>query len=359
MEEEPNNENITLEITEEEPVAEEPVAAEEPVVVEEPVAEEPVVDEPVVDEPVAVEEPIAEEPVVVEEPVVEEPVAEEPVVEEPVVEEPVVEEEPAAVEEPVAVEQPVALETVPKIIFIVPYRDRQQHLEFFKTQMTKVLEDMSPSDYKIWIIHQNDAREFNRGGMKNIGFLAIKNKYPNDYKNITIVFNDVDTMPYSKNFLNYETTPGVIKHFYGYTYTLGGIVSIKAGDFERINGFPNFWAWGYEDNLLQKRAASAGITIDRSQFYPIMHKDIMQLKDGLHRLVNRGEFDKFLSETNDGIFTIQNLQYSLDEATGFVTVNGFVTNTAPNPAQNSTFDLRAGNVPFRGSRRGSRMGMFM
>ena len=59
-------------------------------------------------------------------------------------------------------------------------------------------------EYKIYYIHQNDKREFNRGAMKNIGFMVIKDKYPNDYQNITLVFNDVDTMPYSKNFLNFN-----------------------------------------------------------------------------------------------------------------------------------------------------------
>ena len=153
---------------------------------------------------------------------------------------------------------------IPKIIFIVPYRNREQHQLFFSKQMKYVLEDIS--NYKILYIHQKDKREFNRGAMKNIGLLVIKDLYPNDYKNINLVFNDVDTMPFTKNFLNYFTKPNIVKHFYGFRNTLGGIVSIMANDFENINGFPNFWSWGYEDNELQNRVLHHKITIDRSQF---------------------------------------------------------------------------------------------
>ena len=141
-------------------------------------------------------------------------------------------------------------EITPKVIFIVPYRDREQQLLFFQRQMEYILEDYQENHCKVIVAHQNDKRSFNCGAMKNIGFLIVKQLYPNSYKNITLIFNDVDTMPFNKNFLNFETQKGIVKHFYGFKHTLGGIVSINAEDFERINGFPNFWAWGYEDNLL-------------------------------------------------------------------------------------------------------------
>jgi hypothetical protein len=48
----------------------------------------------------------------------------------------------------------------------------------------------------------------------------------------------------SKNLINYATTVGNIKHFYGFTFTLGGIVSITGEDFEKMNGYLNLWSLG-------------------------------------------------------------------------------------------------------------------
>ena len=149
-------------------------------------------------------------------------------------------------------------EFIPKRVFIVPYRNRPQHKFFFSKYMSFILEDKD--DYEILFSHQCDARTFNRGASKNIGFIAVKNKYPQHYKDITIIFNDVDTIPFTKIF-DYDTTQGVVKHYYGYKYALGGIVVIKGGDFEKINGFPCYWGWGMEDNALQKRCERYNITI--------------------------------------------------------------------------------------------------
>ena len=288
-------------------------------------------------------------PIIVQEPeqiIVEEP--EQIIVQEP---EPIIVQEPA----PIIVQEPEPItqqpDNIPKIIFIIPYRDRPQHLHFFNEQMGKVLSNMPKTDYKIFFAHQQDHRNFNRGAMKNIGFLVVKEKYPNHYKNITLVFNDVDTMPYTKNFLNYDTKTGTVKHFYGYKFALGGIVSIKAGDFEKTNGFPNFWAWGYEDNMLKQRVDKAGLTIDYNQFYPILDGNILQLKDGLERIVSRTEFDKYTTNTADGFSDITDLTYNIDDKTGFINITTFETKTNSTDVQTKIHSLANGNKPFSGRAR--------
>jgi hypothetical protein len=241
---------------------------------------------------------------------------------------------------------------IPKLIFVIPYRDREQHQKFFDFQMKRVLEDYKKNEYMFIYSHQQDERPFNRGAMKNIGFLYAKKLFPNDYKNITFVFNDVDTMPYTKNLLNYETNHGNVKHFYGFKYTLGGIISIKGSDYEKINGFPNYWAWGYEDNALQYRVLNAGLNIDRSQFYPIMDKNILQLKDGITRIVNRGEFDRYEDEVkykinNDGIYSISSIASHYDENTNFLNITSFQTPISENPQLTKIHDMRQGAVVFK------------
>jgi len=249
-------------------------------------------------------------------------------------------------------------EAIPSMIFIVPYRDRSQQQGFFARHMKSVMEDIPADDFKIYYIHQTDKRDFNRGAMKNIGFLMVKDKYPKHYKNITLIFNDVDTMPYSKNFLKYTTKPGVVKHFYGYKFALGGIVSITGGDFEKTLGFPNFWAWGYEDNTLKKRVDKQKLEIDYNQFYEIMDKNILQLKDGLKKVVNRTEFDAYMSNTeNTGHHTIRNLSYEINETNGFVNVKTFDTEKPNNPNEHIQYDIRQGTKPFKTGRRGGGMRM--
>jgi hypothetical protein len=243
--------------------------------------------------------------------------------------------------------------SIPKKVFIVPYRNRIQHKFFFLKQMTFILEDTD--DYEIYFSHQCDTRTFNRGAVRNIGFLAVKNKYPYDYKNITIIFNDVDTIPFHKIF-NYDTTPGVVKHYYGYKYALGGIVVIKGADFERINGYPCYWGWGMEDNTLQKRCQRFGLNIDRTNFYKIGSPEILQLFDGISRIISRS--DPWRSETDkgtDGLITISKLKYTIDNASlnpadnvysvdnpriFYVNISTFSTETSYDSQEYFNYDLR-------------------
>jgi chemotaxis protein histidine kinase CheA len=362
---------------EETPVEEAPVAVEESPVEEVPALAEQVEETPVEESPVEEVPALAEQ--VEETPVEESPVEELPAPFETEEEAPAaVEETPAPIEEPVDVIPPetpteptniiftidtnVPSVSIPNIVFIVPYRDRQKQYEFFSKHMKSVLEDISPETYKILYIHQTDTRSFNRGAVKNIGFLTVKNMYPNDYQNITLVFNDIDIMPYTKNFFDYRTSPGTVKHFYGFTFTLGGIVSINAGDFERINGFPNFWAWGFEDNMLQNRVIQNGITIDRSVFYLVLDKNVLHFSDGITRNVNRTEYDIYEKNTQEGWNSISNLQYNYNPDTGFVDVTQFTTPREEDVNATHQHDMRKGNIPFpsnKNPKRRPRMGMIM
>tara|TARA_B100001063_G_C16762422_1_gene556687 strand:+ start:547 stop:1260 length:714 start_codon:yes stop_codon:yes gene_type:complete len=191
------------------------------------------------------------------------------------------------------------------IIFIIPYRNREQHKYFFIKHMTPILEKYN---YELIFVHQNDNRTFNRGAMKNIGFLYAKEKYEN-YKEITFVFHDIDTLPYREDLFNYHTTTNKIKHFYGFTFCLGGIFSIKGEDFEKINGFPNYWNWGYEDNVIQTRALKYNILIDRNEFKEFCNMDILHLLDNPNKIKLKIK-KKDILQTYDGINTLKNINYN-------------------------------------------------
>ena len=242
---------------------------------------------------------------------------------------------------------------IPKRVFIVPYRNRIQHKFFFSKYMSFILE--TDEDYEIYFTHQCDARTFNRGAIKDIGFMAVKNKYPQHYKDITFIFNDVDTIPFTKIF-DYETTHGVVKHYYGFKYALGGIVVMKGSDFEKTNGFPCYWGWGMEDNALQKRCEAVGLKIDRSVFYNIGSPEILQLFDGISRIISkkdpwRGENDNGV----DGLRTISQLKYTVDEKSEnpndniftvhnnkimFINVTTFLTHITFGSEEYYNYDLR-------------------
>lgn len=218
----------------------------------------------------------------------------------------------------------------PKFIFIIPYRNREQHRIFFSTYIQKIMEDIPKDEWAYYFVHQTDNRPFNRGAMKNIGFLAIKYRYPNDYKNIIMIFNDIDTLPYDKNILDFNTTNGTIKHYYGFKFALGGIFSITGEDFEKTSGFPNFWAWGGEDNLIHTRALKVGLKIDRSVFFSLGDMNILQFADGLKRLICRDELATTLEPDNiDGLTTIKNLNYKFFDDLHMIDVTTFESLVSP------------------------------
>lgn len=229
--------------------------------------------------------------------------------------------------------------TIPKLVFIIPYRNREEHKRIFLNHMKEILQEYRENEYEIIFSHQTDKREFNRGAMKNLGFLSIKQKYPHDYHTITFVFHDIDTIPREKGMIEYETKQGVVKHFYGFKFALGGIVSITGYDFERINGFPNLWGWGFEDNSLQGRVLQAKIEIDRSQFYPFKDERILQLEHGSVRKLDNMVVHKFKDFTN-GLNKLMKHRYNIQKIENNIYMVNHVSWDIPERENSIIYEIR-------------------
>ena len=225
----------------------------------------------------------------------------------------------------------VVKDKTPEIIFIVPYRDRKPQRYAFIKIMTHILEDLN---CKVLFVHQRDKRPFNRGAMKNLGFIHVKKMYPNKYKDITLVFHDIDNMPWYKGQFSYTTQRNTINHFYGYPRALGGIFAIKAWDFEHINGFPNIWTWGLEDNMLLRRAEQYNKKVIRPEFVHLEknNNNIIGLWHGWDRLVNphiehKGRADR----GQDGIRSLYHLEIDYKKIDNlFIEVNIIAFQTGEN-----------------------------
>jgi hypothetical protein len=215
---------------------------------------------------------------------------------------------------------------VPRKIFIIPYRNRKNQKKQFLKHMTEViLVDEPKGSYEIYFAHQYDSRPFNRGAMKNIGFLAMKKKYPLYYKQITFIFNDVDTYPSVKGMIGFDTIPGIVKHYYGYEFALGGIFAIKGIDF----------------NTIQDRALAYGLTIDRSEFYHMRDNRIIRAFDGFERVISKRDSVVYKRETPDNITSLNNLKWFIENE--YINITHFESGMDSSIQEYSTHDIRSGN----------------
>jgi hypothetical protein len=107
--------------------------------------------------------------------------------------------------------------------------------------------------------------------------------------------------------------------------------SIKGADFERINGFPSFWSWGYEDNVIYDRALLHNININRSQFYPILHQNIIHILDSFSKMTSlKNKTMAMNKNVTDGLNTLKNIQYKWNLKTNMLDIDTFTCSYSPN-----------------------------
>jgi len=232
----------------------------------------------------------------------------------------------------------------PHTIFIIPYRDRAKHKEMLDEYLELVLkhnEWEEGKDVLIWYAHQCDQRPFNRGAMKNMGLFAAKKVFPSSYRDITLVFHDVDSIPVRADMIPYRTITGVVAHYYGYKWALGGIVAMKAGDFEDVGGFPNFWGWGLEDNCLHMRCEDAKLERDHRFLFDISDRRIRRPFDGVTRTYSNREANILKSENPDKVSDLKDVSFKIEGR--MLNVTSFTTGRNPDQSEFAQHDIRSGS----------------
>ena len=156
-----------------------------------------------------------------------------------------------------------------KLAIIVPYRDRQEHLDVFVPHMREFLKDKG-IDYEIFIAEQTDDRPFNYGKLCNIASKEVGEEYT------YFAFHDIDMLPindecdydYPDVPLHLATNVEAHGNKLPYPQYFGGVVLISREDFENANGYSNeYWGYGFEDLDLLYRLQRSGAYLEK--FYDL------------------------------------------------------------------------------------------
>lgn len=179
-----------------------------------------------------------------------------------------------------------------KYSIIIPYRNREDHLQILLTRLQEVFKDES---HEIIVSEQDDDENFQIACVENIGYQKSNGEiiilhqvdyYPTDDVSYEVtdqpilparrgVFLDKDNkspreyMDIPAGYRKWETE--IDPNFYG------GIICMKREHYEQINGLnPLYRGWGNEDEDLRERFVWAGIPVKRNEvgtFLCLYHED--------------------------------------------------------------------------------------
>ncbi|XP_052811815.1 beta-1,4-N-acetylgalactosaminyltransferase bre-4-like [Mya arenaria] len=171
-----------------------------------------------------------------------------------------------------------------RIAIIIPFRDRQKHLDILAYYLVPVLKRQEVA-FRIFVVEQYGNKTFNKGRLMNIGFTEARKYDEFD----CFIFHDVDLIPEDDR--NMYTclenprhmSPAVDKFKYKLPYKglVGGVLSFRSKHFIKVNGYSNlFWGWGGEDDDMYHRLIASKITILRTPFETGRYKMIKHGRKG-------------------------------------------------------------------------------
>jgi glycosyltransferase involved in cell wall biosynthesis len=222
-----------------------------------------------------------------------------------------------------------------KYSIIIPYRNREEHLQIMLPRLKEVFKDES---YEIIVSEQNDNDNFRIACVENIGFQYAKGDiivlqqvdyYPTE--DVSYDVTDYPILPARKGiFLDKDNQsprefldiPGgyrkwseeIDSAFYG------GVISMKREHFEAINGLnPLYKGWGNEDEDLRERFVWAGIPVKRNEqgtFLCLYHEDngdMSKKKEDHQKDFFEGKQYYLTQAYNDRVIGYKNLTADVEE----------------------------------------------
>lgn len=159
------------------------------------------------------------------------------------------------------------IDTSKKLLVIVPYRDRIEHLAQFLEYVPPYIRNMG-IDAEFIIVDQADEHPFNRAMLLNAGYMLYHTTRDDGTCAVSedgadyLVFHDVDMIPLKEG-VRYDYFHGARQIHSPTRYSMGGISSISRDYFEKVNGWSNsYWGWGGEDRNFMHRIHYHGVPVD-------------------------------------------------------------------------------------------------
>lgn len=212
-----------------------------------------------------------------------------------------------------------------RLNIVVPYRDREAHRRQFVPAIAAWFARLDPPiHYRVTIVEQEAGLPFNRGALKNIGFLL--GEAASDYT----CLHDIDYLPIDADYSWAEVPTPIL--WYGaerrpvapgrsertvttdLESTMGGVLLMPNAVMRQVDGYSNaFWGWGYEDFDFSLRIRARRLPTDRrkGRFQPLDHENDGFTPDAAPSaisLVNRRVFQELWSTGSipkgDGLSTL-------------------------------------------------------
>jgi hypothetical protein len=201
--------------------------------------------------------------------------------------------------------------------FIIPYRDRAQHLAQFIPAITPYLKDGD----SVIVVEQEKGKPFNRAKLLNIGAVEAFRSGATH-----VVTHDVDMIPIEADY-----TPADCIHLAGraeqfgykmpFNRYFGGVNMFSKWVFEKVNGYSNeYWGWGAEDCDMLIRCERTRIRIQRRKcmYNSLSHVHGLELADsGDMYAANMARLKKRVPPSLDGLTTLSHTVVSDEQMSGY------------------------------------------